>query len=305
MKKLILVFILIAVGSIGVYHRNILKYIAYNFVYKYEVLEQPLNGYPKKGQYHFVQETEDYYPENKQDILNIIYTSINNGWKEFTFICDYDYDNCESDMADIAQDAETLTNINNYVHPFNSYDRLHISINGLGKIKIEVVPLYTEQQINEINNWVDNVFDRKIKDTMSIRTKLLTIHDHIIDNTVYDKPRSDAIKDRIDMVDNYSHIAYGIVYEGKAVCGGYSDMYAIFLERLNIPNFKVSTDDHVWNLVYYNDAWLHVDLTWDDPYTGTSKNLRYDDYFLINTSRLWKLDTEQHAFDREIFKEAQ
>jgi hypothetical protein len=304
MRKLVLLIILIIAGSIAFYHRSILKFVAYNFVYKYEILEQPISGYPKKGTYHFVQETDNFYPEDKQDILNIIFTSINNGWQEFTFICAYEYDNCESDMAAIAQDAEVLTNLNNYVHPFNSYDRLHISINGLGKIKIEVVPLYSEAQIIEINNWIDDVINKKLKDTMSIRNKLETIHNHIIDKTVYDKPRSDAIKDRIEMVDNYSHIAYGIVYEGKAVCGGYADMYAIFLEKLNIPNFKVSTDNHVWNLVYYNNEWLHVDLTWDDPYTGTSKNLRYDDYFLIDTAQLWKLDVEQHNFDRNIFKEA-
>jgi len=303
MKKLLLLIIIILAFTVAFYHRSFLKFIAYNFVYKYEVSEQPITGYPKKTSYNVVQETEDFYPDNKQDILNIIYTSINNGWNDFTFICDYDYEKCENDMTNLANDSETLTIINNYVHPFNSFDRLNIIINGLGKIKITVTPLYNEQQIEEINAWVDQVFEKKIKDTMSLRTKMLTIHDHIIDNTVYDKVRSDAIKDGIEMEGNYSHIAYGILADGKAVCGGYTDMMTIFLERLNIPNCKVSTIDHIWNLVYYNGQWLHMDLTWDDPYTGTSKNLRYHDYFLINTEKLWKLDTEQHLFDREIFKE--
>lgn len=304
MKKILLFLAIVIALNLAFYHKNIMKFIAYNFVYKYEVLEYEIKGYPKKGSYHFIQETENFYPKNKQDILNIIYTAVNNGWDDFTFICDYDYEKCENDMTNLANDSETLTIINNYVHPFNSFDRLNIIINGLGKIKITVTPLYSEQQIEEINAWVDQVFEKKIKDTMSLRTKMLNIHDHIIDNTVYDKVRSDAIKDGIEMEDNYSHIAYGILADGKAVCGGYTDMMTIFLERLNIPNFKVSTIDHIWNLVYYNGQWLHMDLTWDDPYTGTSKNLKYHDYFLINTEKLWKLDTEQHLFDREIFKEA-
>jgi hypothetical protein len=305
MKKLLLLLAVVVALNVAFYHKNIMRYIAYNFVYKYEVIEYEIKGYPKKGNYHFVQETNNFYPKNKQDILNIIYTSVNNGWNDFSFICDYDYDKCESDMTELSQDSETLTIINNYVHPFNSYDRLNITINGLGKIRIEVTPLYTEDQINELNLWVDNVLETKIKETMSIRTKLLTIHDYIIDRTVYDKERSNAIKDGIKMEGNYSHIAYGVIKDNKAVCGGYTDLMSIFLERLNIPNFKVSTDDHIWNLVYYNDQWLHIDLTWDDPYTGTSKNVKYHDYFLITTERLWKLDVEQHLFDLEIFKEAQ
>jgi hypothetical protein len=305
MKKLLLLLAVVVGLNVAFYHKNIMKYIAYNFVYKYEVIEYEIKGYPKKGNYHFIKETSDFYPKNKQDILNIIYTAINNGWHDFSFICDYDYDQCESDMTDLSKNSEHLAIINNYVHPFNSYDRLNITINGLGKIRIEVKPLYTEQQINEINLWVDNVLETKIKDTMSIRTKLLTIHDYIIDRSVYDKERSNAIKDGIEMNGNYSHIAYGIIKDNKAVCGGYTDLMSIFLEKLNIPNFKVSTDDHIWNLVYYNDQWLHMDLTWDDPYTGTSENIKQHYYFLITTERLWKLDVEQHLFDVEIFKEAQ
>ena len=303
MKKLLLLIIIILAFVAAFYHRSFLKFIAYNFVYKYEVLEQPISGYPKKTSYNFVQKTEDFYPENKQEILNIIYTSINNGWDEFTFICDYEYDECESDMKDIANDVDMLSMINNYVHPYNSYDRLHIIINGLGKIKIEVVPLYEEEMINNLNAWVDDVINTKIKDSMSTRTKLLTIYNHIISKTVYDRERADAIKLGISMPNNYSHIAYGILSAGKTVCGGYTDMMALFLEKLNIPNFKVSTESHVWNLVYYNNDWFHMDLTWDDPISGNSsyKNM----FFLINTEELLRLDVEQHNFDLTIVTEAQ
>lgn len=305
MKKIIILLALIIALNLAFYHKNIMKFIAYNFVYKYEVLEYDVKGYPKKGEYHFVKETKNFFPKTKQDIVNIIYTAINKGWNDFTFICDYNYEDCEKDMTYLAEeDMETLTLINNYVHPFNSFDRLNITINGIGKINISVIPLYNEEQIKEVNSWVDNVFEKKIKETMSTRTKLLTIHNYIIDKTVYDKERSDAIKEEVDIPNNYSHIAYGITRDSKAVCGGYTDLMSIFLERLNIPNFKVSTIDHIWNLVYYNDTWLHLDLTWNDPYTGTKENYRYDDYFLINTEKLLKLDQEQHTFDRNIFVEA-
>lgn len=304
MKKGLIAIIIIAGLSLTLYYKDVIKYIAYNFVYRYEVLEYTTTGYPKKGSYHFVQEKTDYYPKNKQEVLNIIYTAINNGWGEFSFFCDYNYESCEDDITFLAEENETLTLVNNYVHPFNSFDRLSISMNGLGKITITAIPLYTEDQINELNVWVDKILNEQITETMTTRTKLLTLHNYIIDLSSYDKERSDAIRDGIAMPNNYSHIAYGILSNQQAVCGGYTDLMAIFLEKLNIPNIKISTMDHIWNLVYYNDQWRHMDLTWDDPYTGTDKNVRIDHYFLIDTEKLWSLDKEQHLFDRNIFKEA-
>lgn len=304
MKKLFILIVIIIGINIAFYHRSILKYVAYNFVYKYEVIEQKSNNYRKDANYSFVESTTDFYPDNEQDILNIMYTAINNGWKDFSFVCAMDYINCEKDMSTIAKDQEVLTNINNFVHPFNSFDRLHITINGLGRITIAVEPLYTEAMITDVNAWVDNVFATKINDTMSLRMKLLTIHNHIINNTVYDKVRADAIESSEEIWNNYSHIAYGITRDHKAVCGGYADLMSVFLVRLNVPNYKVSSDTHVWNLVNYSDKWWHLDLTWDDPYTGTNRNILLDDYFLITTKELLINDQIQHNFDPNVFKEA-
>ncbi|UKI58189.1 MAG: hypothetical protein L6V81_01725 [Clostridium sp.] len=36
------------------------------------------------------------------------------------------------------------------------------------------------------------------------------------------------------------------------------------LDKLHIPNFKVTSSEHVWNVVYYNGKWTHIDATWDD-----------------------------------------
>ena len=36
------------------------------------------------------------------------------------------------------------------------------------------------------------------------------------------------------------------------------------LDRLSIPNFKVTSEEHVWNVIYYNGKWTHIDATWDD-----------------------------------------
>ena len=108
-------------------------------------------------------------------------------------------------------------------------------------------------------------------------------------NTVYDSES--------DNLDTTS--AYGSLILGHAVCSGYSDAMALFLDKFNIPNLKISSANHVWNLVYLDNNWLHLDLTWDDI-----ENNRYrDNYFLITKEKLFSLDTKEHNFDNSFFVE--
>ena len=76
----------------------------------------------------------------------------------------------------------------------------------------------------------------------------------------------------------------------------------IFLDKLNIINYKISNDQHIWNLVYLDGTWYHLDLTWDDPISEV--NITRDNYFLINTSTLEKLNDELHYFNYYNFLEA-
>ena len=79
----------------------------------------------------------------------------------------------------------------------------------------------------------------------------------------------------------------------------------LFLEKLNIESYKVMSEKHVWNAVFYNGEWLHLDLTWDDPVTNTGQQLLIHDYFLINTNKLESLKIKQHNYDKNVYKELQ
>ncbi len=79
---------------------------------------------------------------------------------------------------------------------------------------------------------------------------------------------------------------------------------AIYLDKLNIPNLRISTNEHVWNLVYLNDKWLNLDVTWDDPVTSNGTDMLMYDYYLIDTNTLLSKDTTQHNFNKEIYLEA-
>ena len=79
----------------------------------------------------------------------------------------------------------------------------------------------------------------------------------------------------------------------------------IFLNKMGITNYKVSNDTHVWNMVYLDGNWLHLDVTFDDPVSSNGKNYLSHDYFLISTERLKELDKKEnknsHVFNEQIY----
>ena len=98
----------------------------------------------------------------------------------------------------------------------------------------------------------------------------------------------------------HSDTAIGTLFEGKSICSGYTDTMSIFLDKLNIPNTRVATKEHVWNALYYNNKWIHIDLTWDDPVSSSDNVILYN-YFMIDTNKLQEIDNEEHNFDKNIY----
>ena len=97
--------------------------------------------------------------------------------------------------------------------------------------------------------------------------------------------------------DYHSDTAIGTLFEGKSVCSGYTDAMSIFLDKLKIKNVRVTTDKHVWNGIYLNGKWYHLDLTWDDPIVSDGSNIIQYDYFLITSDELKTKDQTEHNYD--------
>ena len=91
-----------------------------------EVVILDSNKYHKDASYKFVQETTDFVPYSYHDLLNIIYSVINNGWNSFTFYCPKEYSECISDIKSISTNDTLLTQINNYANPFNSFSSIFL-----------------------------------------------------------------------------------------------------------------------------------------------------------------------------------
>lgn len=263
-----------------------------------KIIEPEINLYHRAYNYEFVSTSTDFIPANYNDLLNIYYTVLNNGWDTFTFYCPSNYKNCLADLKKISNDEELLSNINNFVDPRNSYSTIKTLYDETGEITIKIKHLYEEQEINEINKEIDKIIAEKLKDSMTPEEKIKIIHDYIINNTKYDLNAAKGLKTTYD-----SSRIQGVLYDHYAICSGYADTMAVFLNKLNLNNYKISSATHVWNAVKINDKWVHLDLTWDDPVSEVD-DLTYE-YYLIHTEKLEELNKNktEHTFDKEIFQE--
>ncbi len=287
-------FLLLIFGS-----RNfIYEVIKDNIVFNKTITFDSKNDYYLTYNYAYVKNQEEFELKNKNDILNVYYTIINSGVDKFEFYCPKEYLNCTEDIRDITENQDYLSDINGFVHPFNSFDTIETTFDTLDRVYVSIVKTYTDKEIVEINEKVDTIIKDVVKEEKDNKKIIELIHDYVINNTKYDKDRADN-----NIIKYASNTAYGVLFEGYGICSGYADTMALFLNYYDIPNFKVASENHVWNAVYLDGKWYHLDLTWDDPITNTNADYLSHDYFLISTKQLSELNTEQHNFNKNIFSE--
>ncbi len=304
---LIIIFLLSVLGITLLYHEKIATYIIDNFIYRKTIVINEPNEYKRNYDFLYVQQTNDFYPKNIQDVYNIFYTILNNGWTNFAFFCDDSYTSCLTDIDNLTKNSDILSDINNFVPVFNTFDKISVYTNNFGKINVDVTYAYNEAEINAINKKLDEFIKNNIKDYMQVEDKIRLFHDYVVENAEYDTERAELIEQHLDDSNSLyeSHIAYGPLLQGYAICGGYSDAMALFLDRIGVINYKIATDDHIWNLVKINDKWYHLDLTWDDPVLSNGENIIMHNFFMITTEELEEINTGQHDYPKNIYLEAQ
>lgn len=309
MKKYIVSIIcLLLIVYVAIKYNSIVSFATNFFTNKQDPIILSGNEYTKNEDYLYVQRSKKFSPLSKQDILNIYYSIINNHWDTFTFYCPSEYESCTEDITNLSNDAVTLSNINNFVHPFNSFSSIKTSIDSQGEIIVKVTYLYTKDQISYINNEVDKIINENYTNDASLSDNIKRIHDYIINTTTYDV-------DYKNNKDKYTYNAYGTLHNHLATCNGYTDVMAIILSKLKVNNYKIAynpsgdtnEDGHVWNAVYLDGKWLHLDLTWDDP-VGDGHDYLYHKYFLVTTEEMKEADNGdvqivEHNYDKYIYQE--
>lgn len=300
MKKYIVLLILVILfGFTFAFRRPLYNlYRTYFVKEEKEVTLTASNDYTRDYDFNYVKRTDDFTPNNYQDLLNIYYTVLNSGEEEFSFYCTDEYSECINDVDSLANNQKVLSTINNFVHPFNSFRHLETSYDDYGKVTLKIEHIYNNNDIKLINAKVKEIEKEIWNSSMSNEDKIKEAHNYIINNSKYDKDRSDN-----NIVKYKSDTAYGSLLEGYSLCGGYTDAMELFLEDMGIKSYKISSENHVWNAVYLNNAWYHLDLTWDDPITTDGSDILEYNFFLITTSELSELEGEQHNYDKNVYSE--
>ena len=280
------------------YRENILK-VKENIIKVKENIKINKNEYFKNKDYKYVQNTNDFVAKDKKHLLNIFYTVINSGQTEFTFYCDDNYKDCTKDIVELVNNEETLSNINNFVHPYNSFKKVSTTYDKYGEINLKIEKVYTQEDIELINNKVNEIVNKEIKSNMKDKEKIETIHNYIINHGRY---ATDSIREKNK--DKEYNKANDILIDGYGLCSSYADAMAIFLYKFGIDNYKIASSEHIWNLVNINNKWLHLDLTWDDPITSNNKDKLEKLFLLIDNKELKKLNVKKHDYNKEIYIEA-
>ncbi len=227
---------------------------------------------------------------NYDDYDDYLYTFYNEGLTEFTINCDESLD-CAL-LVDSPLYSDIPFEIAGFIHPFYSPNQIEYSYTT-ESVDVTIDNEYTSALIYSINQEINPILDSIITEEMTDEDKIKAVHDYVINNSVYD---TDCY-DNEGTCDN-DHTAMGILFDGNAVCDGYSHLVDIMLRALRIPSIRISSSVHQWNGVYNDGSWYHLDATWDDPVSpGGESYLEYD-YFLIETTDLFILDDSgSHTYD--------
>ena len=145
MKKLIkvgiIVIVIVILGFIVKDNYNVITDKAWYIYRKYlqADIKQNLeyNNYSKKENYMYVKINNNTILKNKEDTKNMIYTFLDAGWDTYMTKCDPDYLTCADDIKKIVQDNAYLTDLSNYVHPFNTFNKVNTTFTSGGKITLK------------------------------------------------------------------------------------------------------------------------------------------------------------------------
>lgn len=256
------------------------------------------NDYKKNENYEYVKIDADTTLNNKEEVKNMIYTFLDAGWQEYMVKCDPDYLDCTDDIKKIVQDNTYLTDLSNFVHPYNTFEKVNTTFTSTGKVTLKKENRYSEKQIKELNKKVDEIYKENYDPNKNVKENIKIFHDYIINHTKYDSNNTTGVSDI------NSSTAYGVLFDGIGICSGYTDAMQLFLEKMNVKNYRISSSTHVWNLVYVEGKWLHLDLTWDDPIMSDGTDTLSDEYFLIDTNTLLSKEDGEHNFDKSVYIEA-
>ncbi len=138
------------------------------------------------------------------------------------------------------------------------------------------------------------LLDEIITDDMDDFEKELAVHDMLVERCTYDKKALGVFGGHSLNADN----AYGALFNGEAICGGYSQSFKLLTEMLGfqcdiISGTNDEGEEHAWDLISINGERYYVDVTWDDPVPDNGGLVSHEFYNVTedkmrDTGHIWK-----------------
>ncbi|MFA5659407.1 MAG: transglutaminase domain-containing protein [Oscillospiraceae bacterium] len=158
----------------------------------------------------------------------------------------------------------------------------------------------TDSKEIEIYNECDRIIKLLITEDMTEYEKELAIHNYIITHAQYDLDELSTF----EAVSEDSFTPYGILFNKKGVCLGYTRTFQLFMDIIGVECLTVHStandnEEHAWNMVRLDGRWYHVDVTWDDPIPDNGEKPVFS-YFNV-TDEIMKA---QHQWDSSKFPRA-
>ena len=87
------------------------------------------NSYFVEDYFDYINNYERAEIHSKQEFIESIYYLINSGVNYSKRYCAKDYENCYQDVEAVSSDTNLLSILNNYVHPYNSFESIIFNFN--------------------------------------------------------------------------------------------------------------------------------------------------------------------------------
>ena len=124
--------------------------------------------------------------------------------------------------------------------------------------------------------------------------KVEKIHDYLVKTLSYAVDElAEETKIGNGYIDHNIRSQYkALVGDHYVVCEGYAKSFKLICDYYDIPCLLISgdadngsgeTEKHMWNLVYVENSWYTMDVTWDDPIGGSGI---YHTYFLVGQNTI-------------------
>jgi transglutaminase/protease-like cytokinesis protein 3 len=150
----------------------------------------------------------------------------------------------------------------NQIAPYNyellvsNYSAVHSNVKNLPKyLTFNVLNNPTEKNLQTL-------VDHLIENLSTTQDKAKVINDWIVLNIFYDLDRYNGGSANMD----YRPYFYLEVLRSRlTMCGGYTDLFYVMAKMASLRVSSVTgavANLHIWNAVWDNGQWMHIDATW-------------------------------------------